>query len=209
VLFYLGEMIQNTFPLQEEFPVVISAKDQSLYYPHLVAIRDKKDKEADTVDEAVAKYLVSIYIKDREEYDYSKSDIYEVNKKFTRLRNTSSSSEYRKFQLFMSKDNPASPIYQFGKNVTRKIKIAYVDFKKENAEDFVTQAKSFLHFKLPTEARVRFTAITTRAKGDDMIETKEDFVVEVGFEFDGASKDENNRKLNFMVNRYKLYKVKK
>ncbi len=41
VLFYLTELIKGTFPLEEEFPVIIKAKDQSLYFPHLISIGSK------------------------------------------------------------------------------------------------------------------------------------------------------------------------
>jgi type IV secretory pathway component VirB8 len=209
VLFYLVQLIRGTFPLVEEFPVIIKAKDQSLYYPHLLPIKSKDDKEVSTVDEAVAKYLLSVYIKDREEYDYSNAEIYDINQKFNRLKNTSSVAEYSKFKLFMSKDNPNSPIYNFGKNVVRKVKIESILFIKEDPKNLVTKAKNFLQVKLPTQAQVRFVATTETTREIDIKDTKEEFVADIGFTFSGASKDEKDRSLNFTVNNYQLYKVEK
>ncbi len=208
VLFYLTEIIKGTFPLVEEFPVTIKAKDQSLYFPNLVPIKSKTDKEITTVDEAIAKYLLSIYIKDREGYDYSRAEISDINKKFSRLRNTSSVNEYKQFQLFMSKDNSNSPIYQFGKNVVRQIEVKSVRFYKKPPKDFTAKARNFLYVKIPTEAEVRFTATTISTKEDVVKKESEDFVVKMSFSFSGANNKEN-KSLNFVVNSYQLYKVQK
>lgn len=209
VLFCLVEIIQNIFPLVEETPVVVRAKDQSQYFPNLVSLRAKKEKNLITVDESVAKYLLSRYIADREGYDYSKAEISDINKKFAHIKNTSSVAEYRKFQLFMSKDNPASPIYYFGLNVKKEIKIESVKFIKKEQVDFAAKARNFLQNKLPTEAQVRFESVTIKMEEDVVKRESEKFMANIGFTFSGANKDEKNKSLNFVVNSYKLYKVGK
>ncbi|MBM5782188.1 MAG: hypothetical protein FJ368_02065, partial [Pelagibacterales bacterium] len=137
-------MIQNSFPLVEEFPVIIKSKDQSLYFPHLVALKSKEKKEVMTVDESIAQYLLSIYVKDREGYDFSKAEISDVNKKFSRIKNTSSVDEYRRFQIIMSRDNPESPINQFGKDVSKQAEITSIVFVKKTSDSLSGKARDFI-----------------------------------------------------------------
>lgn len=209
VLFYIYGLVKMMFPLVQSFPITIKAKDQSLYFPHLTALELQDEyKNSITVDEAIAKYLLSIYIKDREGYDYSKEEISDVNIKFNRLKNTSSSAEYKKFQLFMSDSNPNSPIYNFGKNTIRKIEIKSVSFPVSNSDSFAKKAKNFLNIRVPTVAEVSFTATTISTIDDVVKKESNNFVAKVGFSFLPISKGEKGKSINFMVNDYQLFKVK-
>lgn len=215
VLFFLVQMVKSAFPLVETVPIFIRAQDQSVAFPNLVALKPKKglanyDPEVATVDEAVAKYLVSTYVKDREGFDFRDAEIEDVNKKFNRVRNVSSAEEYRNFQLIMSKDNPDSPINQFGQNVVRTVEIQSVKFVKKEATDFASKAKEFLSKTIPSEAEIRFVETTKSTNLEDGTtkEDKENYLVKISFAFDGVSKDEQQRILKFTVNDYKLFKVK-
>lgn len=209
VLFFLSQMIQSAFPLVEKIPIIIPSGDQSRYFPNLVPLKSKKDTEVQTVDEAVLKYLLSVYINDREGFDYSKSEVMDLNNKFNRLKNTSSDNEYRQFQFFMSKDNPTSPIHQFGKDVVKKIKIESVKFPRVEPKDFAEKAREFLNPKIPTEVEIRFSTQTIEHDIDGLLvgDLKEKFVVKIKFAFSGIVKEKNKAPLDFMVNEYKLYKV--
>lgn len=209
VLFVLIELIQNSFPLVEEFPVIINAKDQSTYFPHLVAIKPKTKEEALTVDEAIAKYLLSVYVSDREGYDFSKAEISDINKKFNRIKNTSSIDEYRVFQAIMSRANPESPINNFGKDVVKKIAVTSVNFIKKDSEGLTQKARYFISSRIPTDAEVRFTATTKVTSISGISEKKEYFLARISFYFSGAEKNSDKKQLNFTVNSYKLYKVTK
>lgn len=209
VLFYLYGMIQIIYPLKEEVPIYITAKDQSLYFPHLVSLNLKQDPDVSNVDEAVAKYLLSVYVKDREGYDYSKARIEDINTKFRRLKNTSSPSQYREFQMFMSKDNSDSPIYQFGKEVSKEIKIKSVVFDREKEKNATSKASRFLKFYLPSEAKVYFTANTYSTKEDVTKKDSQDYVAHISFDFGGANKTKEKVPVQFMVNNYQLFKIKK
>lgn len=214
VFYFLLQMIQGAFPLVERIPVFVSAKDQASTFPSIVPLKPKKgtlnyDPAIATVDEAIAKYLLGIYVDDRESYDFSKAEIEDVNRKFARVRNVSSATEYKAFQLTMSKDNPASPIHSFGQNVQRVITIDSVRLIKKEPQDFASKARNFLSNKIPTEAEVRFTAVTRPVVSEEseMKSQKEQYVAKINFEFEGAKKDEKGV-LKFSVNSYKLFKVK-
>lgn len=209
VLFYLYGMIKLIYPLVEKVPIFISARDQSAYFPNLVSLNLKEDPEVLNVDEAVAKYLISVYVKDREGYDYSKADIADINKKLNRLKNSSSNAQYREFQLFMSKDNLDSPIYKYGKDIRKEIEVSSVEFVRDKNKDIASKASDFLKIKLPTEARVSFKATTYSTKDEVTKKESEDFIVDISFTFKGAENTKNKVPLNFAVNNYQLYKVKK
>lgn len=218
VMFFLVEMIKQAFPLVEEIPIVIRSFDQSRYFPDLVELKSKKgmngviSSSSDSVDEAVARYLLGSYVKNRENFDFSEAEIQDVNDMFGRIKNVSSLPVYKDFQLFMSKDNPESPINQFGLNVSKKVEIESINFiKQEQKRDFAQMAKNFITVKIPTEAEVRFVA-TTITKDDNMIVIKQEkvqYLAKINFSFGGINKDRKEGVLDFMVNGYKLYKVEK
>src|SRR3989338_2411649 len=214
VFYFLWQMIQGAFPLVVQEPVFIRAKDQSKIFPSLVALKPKKsqadyDQAIKTVDEAVLKYLLSVYVEDRESYDFSKARIEDVNQKFNRIRNTSMESEYKNFQLIMSKDNPASPIHNFGQNVIKKITIDSVHFVKIGTQYFAARALQYLSNDIPKEAEIRFSAITTTidAYGEAKY-NRESYLAKIIFAFDGVDKNNKSGILRFTVNNYQLFKVR-
>jgi type IV secretory pathway component VirB8 len=215
VLFCLVQMVRSAFPLVETAPIFIPARDQSLYFPSLIELKPKKnekgyDPNITNVDDAVLKYLLSSYITTRESYDFSKAEIEDVNIKFNRIKNTSSAEEYKNFQLIMSKDNPNSPVNDFGQGRIKITKIESVKLIKQEPKNFTQQAKLFLSKNLPTDAEVKFSVTTKVTNPDDnsVTENKENFLVRINFTFSGVSRDQSNRQLGFIVNKYKLYKVK-
>ena len=214
VLYFLVQMVQSAFPLVEEVPVFIKAQDQSVSFPNLVALKPRKgqagyDSSVKTVDEAIAKYLIATYVKDREGFDFIKAEIADVNNKFNRIRNTSSAAEYRNFQLVMSKDNPESPINHFGQPVTKRVEIESIKLVQKEEQDFAHRAREYLTNKIPTEAEVRFSTVTRvkNVESSNPEETRDRYIVKISFVFDGVNKDGRGM-LNFNVNGYKLYKVK-
>lgn len=215
VLYFLVQLVESAFPLVVQEPIFIRSVDQTRYFPNLIEVKPKKgndgyDPEVKTVDEAYAKYLLSYYVKDREGYDFRKAEVDDVNKKFRHMRNLSSASEYRNFQAIMNKDNPNSPILNFGLNVVKTIEIDSVKFSRKEGSDFATKARIYLSNNIPTQAEVRFTATTKTVNEDNQnIDTQKDrFLAKINFTFDGVNKDAKSGPLNFAVNSYTLYKVK-
>lgn len=214
ILFFLVQMVQSAFPLVQKVPIFITAKDKTLYFPHLVELKPKEDEKGydpavTSIDDAVLKYLVSVYVKDREAYNFSAGEIEAVNKKINRVRNVSSPEEYRIFQAIMSEDNPESPIRTFGKDVVKTIKVESVTLVKKEPKTFTEKAKEYISVQIPTQAEVRFTATTTENLGgiEEKI-TKERYLARVDFNFTGVDKDQKKGSLDFVVNGYKLFKVK-
>ncbi len=214
VLYLLIVMISGAFPLVVSEPIFINSKDQSIYFSKLVKLKPKKnelnfDPEIKNVDEAVLKYLLSSYISDREGYNFSKAEIEDVNNKFIKIRNNSSSEEYRMFQLSMSKDNPKSPIHDFGKEISKEIDIISVKFIRKKSTTFAEKAMEYVFNNIPTEAEIRFSSITKSSdEYGELKNIKENFVAKVKYEFEGISKDEKSTYIKFLVNKYQLFRVK-
>ncbi len=214
VMFFLYSMIESAFPLVEKKPIFIASSDQSLYFPSLIPLKVKKgelgyDPDIVTIDEALIKYLISTYVKKREEYDYSKAEVDVVNRQFNYVRNNSTADEYRNFQMMMSRDNPESPLLNFGVNVSKTVKIDSVKLSKDKPDDLMEKTRSFFAASIPSSAEIRFT--TTLKTVDDSGESKENrqsYVVQINFNFSGVKKNSRNNDLNFIVNGYKLFKVK-
>ena len=166
------------------------------------------DSQIRTVDEAVAKYLVSFYVKTREGFDFSKAEVEDVNKKFNYIKNTSSESEFRNFQLVMDRENPESPINFFGQDVKKIINIESVRFIRNSASLVSQRFQDFFSNKIPTEVEVRYTAITRTIDDDgNPKEVKAGYLAKMNFVFLGVKRD-NQKDLKFNVNNYKLFKVK-
>ncbi len=224
ICYCLFVMIQGAFPLVQKDPIIIRSIDESRYFPNLIPLKphstgpgfEEYDPKIVTVDEAIAKYLVSVYVTNREAYDFSKAEVEDVNNKFNRIRNTSVDKEYREFQLYMSKDNPDSPILNFGRNVVKTIDITSVKFVKKDAKDFASKAKDFISVQIPTDAEVRFIATTSSVDDEGTIKTQsQNYLAKINFSFSGAIKvskrdrvrEQGKKPLDFIVKNYKLYKV--
>lgn len=223
ICYFVYTIVKSSFPLVIKEPIIIKAKDQSKYVPRLIELKPKAgkftyDQGIKNIDEAIAKYLISIYIKDREEYDFSDSSIESVNLKINRIKNNSTLSEFKNFQNFFSEDNPQSPIQNFGKNVIKTIKIDAFRFARTKPRDFKEQVIEYFNLKLPTQATVTFKSSTnyTDEYGEKKVLT-EKFLVKIKFNFkpvvkinndDPKSKKYIDRKLKFHVENYQLYRVK-
>lgn len=213
ILYYLYEMYSNAYPLVQKVPVFIysnpDANDFSYIYPMKIAISQDNEDRSFTADEIVAQYLVKKYVETREGYDYSKSNIADVNAKFTLMKNTSSADEYQKFQLFMSKDNPNSPIQNFGKNISKSVRVDSVRIVRKEVEGYsIDKAKEMLIAKIPDEAEVRFI-VTTKSSDDagNVFETKDTYFAKINFDFVGIDREKKGN-LKFTVKNYRLFKIK-
>jgi type IV secretory pathway component VirB8 len=224
ICYIIFGIIKISFPLVVRDPIIISAKDQSKYLPNLIELKPKSgkpnyDSGLRNIDEAIVKYLISIYINDRESYNFSKASIEDVNIKINRIKNISSVVEFKNFQNFFSEENPLSPIQNFGKNVKKNIEIIDFQFirKKEKKDNF-SKLKNFFNIELPNEAQVKFDAIiSARDEFGDVKTINEKYLVKVKFNFlpiqkpkivDEKNKVKEDNKLKFMIESYKLFRVK-
>ena len=209
-MFFLVQIINNTFPLIEKVPIVVRAKDATASYPYIRPLKNHQAKTVDTVDNAIAIYLLAVYVANRDCYDYRKGKVEDVNQKFNRLKNTSSFNEYKTFQAFMSKENPASPLNNFGQNVYRIIQNESVTLIKNEHRDYYSKFKNFFSVELPSEAEIRFTAITktTDETNSNPKEERVNYLAKIKFDFSGADRKAKAGVLNFSVTGYKLYRIK-
>lgn len=203
ISYVLINIIFNSLPLVEHVPVVIKAKDTSKYIPVIKSLRNSEDIR--TVDEAVVKYLLIQYLKNREEFDFTKADIEVLNKKFAAIRNNSSISEYRAFQAFMDKDNPSSPIKNWGKNITRLIQVSAFSFKRIELNNFVDRAKDFMSIEIPEEVEIRYNVINFDNGTSD---NNQKYVAKIKFKFSGIDAKNPKKDLEFTVVEYKNFLVK-
>ncbi len=211
VLFFLFQLIKSSFPLVEKVPVFITAKDPSISFPNIVSLKPKKgrenyDQEVKTVDEAIAKYMLSLYVRERESYDFSKAEAEEVNRKFNYIKTLSSAEEYRNFQLTMSPDNPTSPIKDFGYPISKNINIESVRFYRKKAHGLKDQVMEFISIEIPNEAEVRFSSTLKTILDSGVKEEKKRHLAKIKFRFNGVKKDEKT--IKFAVSSYKLYNIR-
>ncbi len=208
-LYFLYQIISTAFPLVEKVPIVIRDYDTSLYRPIISRIKDEKDKNIKTVDESVAKYLLVNYIKERESYDFREAKADQVKEKFTKIKNNSSFAEYKNFQLFMSRDNYDSPINNFGKNIYQTVNIKSFDFNRTESMSRYEKLKWLFVKKIPSKAEVMFETVTYKVDkdGNKFVET-ENFLAKIKFAFGGLNREAKSGILSFVVDEYKLFRVK-
>lgn len=210
-LFYLVQMYLAAFPLITKLPIAIyapeDAQNVSIIKPAKTTIsRNDAEKEM-SADDIVARYLLKKYVENRESYDFSRGNIMDLNDKFDQIKNNSSASEYKNFQLFMSKENTRSPVHFFGKRQTRSVEIEAINIVRKTADRAFERARDFLFAKPPNEAEVRFIAITKSDDGLISNENRERYFAKIKFDFPGA-KNEENSQVKFTVTSYKLFKIK-
>ena len=207
-MFFLIHIINNTFPLVEKVPIVVRAKDQTVSFPFIRELKNHQAKSVDTVDEAIAKYLLAVYVNDREGYDYRKSKVDDVNQKFNHIKNTSSFNEYKNFQAVMSKDNPDSPLNNFGQNVYRTIENPVVTLIASEQQDYYSKLKNFFVIRMPSEAEIRFVAVTKTLDDNNNVKNERvNYLAKIKFDFSGADRKAKSGVINFSVTSYKLYRV--
>jgi type IV secretory pathway component VirB8 len=199
ISYLLFIMIVNAFPIVEKVPIIVTAKDTVLYYPKITHLRDSKDLK--TIEEAVIKYLLVSYLKQREEYNFIKLTTNDLNQKFDIIKNNSTPSEFRRFKSFVGLNNKNSPIRDFGKNVTRKVAIQSFSFKRELNKDFISQAKNFVYTELPSQANIGYTL--TLSGGGRTI--RRNYVARVSFKFSRINNKNLDEEIAFQVSEYKLF----
>jgi type IV secretory pathway component VirB8 len=207
-LYFLFQIISHAFPLVEQVPIVIRDHDTSIYRPIIHELRAKNDESVKNVDEAVAKYLLTNYVKERESFDFRDSDVSEVNQKFNRVKNNSTLLEYRNFQAFMSRDNAESPVNFFGKNIYKTVKIQAVNFIRSASEDKMGKFTNFFSNEVPKKAEITFLVTTHKINeaGDEVSESQS-FIAKIDFDFKGVNREAKSGVLRFIVNDYKLFKI--
>jgi type IV secretion system protein VirB8 len=205
VIFYIiSTTILASLPIKQEVAIVIRPTDQSKYFPVIKKLKDSVDLQ--NVDEAVSKYLITEYVKKREGYDFRKTDLEALNKQLKYVKNNSSLQEYSNYQNFLSKSNDDTPIKYFGRDFQRIIDIESVIFVRQNLGTLVEKARDFVKYDVPSEVSVKYRVTT---KINSINTSSQRYLVKIKFKFSGVDTEKNSdRKLDFMVIGYKIYKIK-
>jgi type IV secretory pathway component VirB8 len=213
-IYLIKNIVDSMFPLVISQPIFVSPRDPTIYQTKIVKLKPRKgeadfDQEVQTVDEAIIKYLLLVYIKDRESFDFSKGETDVVNKKFNRIKTNSTFREYKNFQSIMSKENKDSPIHFFGKNVVKKIFFRSIAFKRKEGRNMFEKALFYIANSAPLEAEVTF--LTEVKSIDDLgqIEKKyQTYLAKIKYDYTPVYKNDKQPSVAFNVNQYILYKVK-
>lgn len=209
-IFYLYQMIHDSFPLVEEVPVIIREHDTSLLRPVIKKLKDPSDRSSAGADQYMLKYLLTNYVTDREAFDFRNSDVKNINQKFSRIKNNSSYLEYRNFQSQMSKENPASPINFFGQNIYKTVEVSSLKFiPKEVAGGIASSISSYFHPQLSSSAEIGFKAtINSIDGGGKKVAKSKKYLVKISFDFAGLDRESKSGRLGFAVKEYNLFEVK-
>jgi type IV secretion system protein VirB8 len=204
ITYVLAMTIINSFPIKEQVNIIIRPKDQAVYVPYIKKLRDSV--ELRNVDEVVAKYLLTKYLEKRENYNFREINLTKLNNRLNYIKNNSSDAEYKKFQNFLSKDNPESPMLYYGRDFQRIVNIESVSFKRDQKDNLLDKAIDFIPNKIPSQVDIRYT-ITNKVNSRNVGITR--YLTRINFKFSGVdAKNKAKSQLNFTVISYKTYKIK-
>jgi len=210
ILYSLTEMYSQAMPLKVEPPIFMASDDNPELFPRITQLRKINDQDVIeknvSTDEVLVRFLLQNYVETRESYDYSAANIGDVNLKLSQIRHTSSADEYRSFQTTMSKDNPNSPVLNFGRNVMQVAKVQWVRLIRQEPHDFSEKAREMLITKLPNEAEVKFVISTIVKEGSDLITQKNEVrIAKIVFDYTPINRDQKGE-IGFVVKSYRLFK---
>lgn len=172
--------------VSEEIPFPIKIENTTDYFPYIKPIAE----QSDDTQSAVARYLISEYIKAREEYSYHDNKQGKLKQVLKHVKSSSAKEVLDEYQNYMSVTNPYSPIIRYGDNIERTIEIKSFKFlsgdrnsgkvavkfeagEKERGKKDIqkTMWEATVHFRLPdietiarTGAPLRFLVKYYRVK---------------------------------------------
>lgn len=113
----------SLFPLTRNVPYTILGNFETMY-EDTPFIRALRAVPAEDINLSIGRFLLSNYVKMREKYRY---DVLDIERRFARLRATTGDTEFDKYQLESSPENPSSPTNRYGRNAVRDVAIQRVD----------------------------------------------------------------------------------
>lgn len=104
------------------FPIPVSNLTETI--PVITPLTQKDESP----QEAVAKYLISDYIKSREEYIYSAMNGDKLKRLLKKIKSSSAKSVLNEYVSYMSERNPYSPLVRYKDHTNRYITIKSISF---------------------------------------------------------------------------------
>lgn len=118
-------LVKSTAQSNTAVPVPIMVDDAVEH----TAIISKLATNDESAQEAVAKYLITDYLKSREEYSYSvMSDSDKRRKLLKKIKSSSAKSVLNEYVNYTSDSNPYSPIARYKDHTSRAVKIKSFSF---------------------------------------------------------------------------------
>jgi len=206
IVYNVVVLIFMLLPLKEDIYVSIREKDLTKYQTKIYDL--SKNKEAESTDEDLLRYLLIAYVEERETHNYKRANINDINKKLERVKNISSSDVFNEFNTFMSRENQNGPFYYFGKDIETAVEINSFQFIRIKRKNFISRIRDFFDIGLmPIKAEVYYTLKTQI--GDEITLQKRKAVI--SFKFTGVEFDEKTGEyspVKLLVTGYKNYELK-
>lgn len=173
----VGLNIRFMISVPQRIPFILYVENSLTQFSYLQPLGNKKTPP----QEAIARFLITDYIRSREEFIPRKMDSTHYPHLLKRIKSSSSKTVLNEFKHYMSNMNPYSPFIRYHDNITREINIkhfqllsndlttgkAVVQFeateKTPGKEDSRSTWEVLIHYRLPdienvarTQAPLRF-----------------------------------------------------
>lgn len=122
-----SQVYLSMFPLKPVVPYFINSTNIVDEYP---TIKPLRDFPAEDINIAVGRFLVTNYVLARESFQH---DMTKLEWNFNRIRSTTATEEFTKYQRMVNPQNPASPFNKYGRDVRRDINVYDVRLDLEAA----------------------------------------------------------------------------
>jgi type IV secretory pathway component VirB8 len=109
---------RSMFPLAPVIPYMVTSSDINKELPIIQRLRTHSDQ---TIDEAIAEFLLKNYVLSWESYQY---DLQKIESRFARIRATSEDTIFAEYQALMNPENRSSPLNYLAREGSRKV---YID----------------------------------------------------------------------------------
>lgn len=177
--------IKSVISVPQHIPFILYVENSLTQFSHLQSLSSKKT----TPQEAVAHFLITDYVRSREEFLPSHMDSKHYPHLVKKIKSSSSKTVLNEFKSYMSNMNPYSPFVRYHDNISREITItkfqlltndlttgkATVQFdaieKNPGQADNRSTWEVLIHYRLPdieniarTQAPLRFLVKYYKAK---------------------------------------------
>lgn len=201
IIYYVISLVFMILPLKEDIYITIKEKDLTKYETSIIDL--SKNSISSSSDEQILQYLITNYVIERETHNYKSANIFNVNEKLAKIKNTSSKDVYNNFKYFMSSEYKDGPYYYFGKDIETEVQINSFKFVRIKRDNLISKLIDYFNVNLmPIKAEVEYT-LTTKI-GDNITKQKRKAVLSfkfVGIDYNEASKKYSN--VSFIVTSYK------
>lgn len=115
--------LQSLYPLNPEVPFIYGINDIMEDSPHIKSLIEVSGEGADA---ALQRFVVSNYVKEREEYNVANFDRNQIA-----LQSLSSKPVFEEYLKSIALDNPNSPIVLYQRRMARNVKILFTQLTKK------------------------------------------------------------------------------